>query len=98
MFIGLTNASAIFFPLKRIFLKDQQGRIYSKGVFLFAVLLNLYPFFLVYLTGVLAWFYYGTDPNKDEPIIFFWFWFIFVLFSFIAGTLYGILAGILVNS
>lgn len=43
-------------------------------------------------------FYFVTDLNKDEPIIFFWFWFIFVFYSFITGTLYGIFAGMLVNS
>lgn len=98
LFIGLTNAASVFFPQKKIFLKDQQGKIYSKGVFIIALLSNIYPFYLIILFGVLVWFYYGTKLNKDEPIIFFWFWFVQTFFAFVTGTLYGLLAGILVNN
>lgn len=92
-FSSFNVSTAIFIPIKRIFIKENHNRLYGKLSFYFASVFYLYPFFITLFTITINIYYWLSDLNKDFIINYVWFF----LFQLAGGYLFGSILGIIVG-
>ncbi len=88
-------SSTMFIPLKQIFLKDQQARIYSKSSFFFSSISYIIPFFLVIFTCLSLVFFFLNGLNDDPISNYAWFWYFTVIGNYLGGAALGNFIGVI---
>lgn len=97
-FSSFNVSASIFLPIKRIFQKDNQNRLYSKISFYMASLFYLYPYFIVLFTVIINIYYWLSDLNKDDIGIYIWYYFLLLVGGYFFGSFLGITVGIIAET
>lgn len=97
-FSSLNLAAAKFLPLKGIFRKDNETRLYSPSMFFTAGILHMYPLALIFNFILLTVYYWYNDLNKRTAEIVIWYYSFLMIGGFIVGNVLGVLAAILATN